>query len=119
MAVVLQKFQKDVAQCESLIRNAHAVHPTTNASLLPQIDREQITVGAFLNMFIAWETFLEASFAEYMIGQPTTTGVLPIKYVSPLTTAAASEMMIAGQRFFDYANHERVRAVAKLFFQGG
>jgi hypothetical protein len=120
LAVVLQTFQDAVTQCDSLVKNAHGLHPTTNQPLLPQIDREQITVGAFLNMFIAWETFLESAFAEYMTGQPTINGAPPIvKYVSPLTTADASAMLIAGQRFFDYSNHDRVRAVAQLFFQNG
>jgi hypothetical protein len=39
-----------------------------NSPFLPPIDRQQITVAALLNMFIAWESFLEASLVELMTG---------------------------------------------------
>jgi hypothetical protein len=87
--------------------------------ILPLIDRKQITVAAFLNMFIAWETFLESAFAAYMTGEPTAAGRLPTRYVSPQSTDEAKVMLIGTQRFFDYGNHENVRKIARMFFQNG
>lgn len=67
IAQVLADFRAEIAQCESLIANAHKVD-ATGVQVLPTIDQQQITVAAFLNMFIAWETFLEAALCEFMTG---------------------------------------------------
>lgn len=118
LANIVNAFQADVAQCDQLIVHAHGVDVAGN-HILPLIDRKQITVAAFLNMFIAWETFLESAFAAYMTGEPTTAGRLPIRYVSPPSTDEAKVMVIGIQRFFDYGNHENVRKIARMFFQDG
>jgi hypothetical protein len=115
---ILTAFQSEIAQCDNLITHAHAVDAAGNP-ILPLIDRKQITVAAFLNMFIAWETFLESAFVGYMTGETTTTGRSPIRYVSPPNTGAARAMIIGTQRYFDYGNHENVRKVARTFFQNG
>ena len=78
MAQILADFQASLAQCDSLIANAHQTTPV-GASLLPAIDRRQITVAGFLNVFIAWESFLEASLAEFMIGGLTISGRAPVR----------------------------------------
>ncbi len=118
LANIVNAFQADIAQCDQLIVHAHGVDAAGN-HIFSLIDRKQVTVAAFLNMFIAWETFLESAFAAYMTGEPTTTGRIPIRYVSPPTTDAAKAMVIGTQRYFDYGNHENVRKLARLFFQNG
>jgi hypothetical protein len=87
------------------------------AALLPAVDRRQITVAAFLNLYIAWETFLESSLTEFMIGSPAISGALPVKYVSPPNIAAARALIIGVQRYFDYGNHDYVRRVVSMYFQ--
>lgn len=118
LAQVLADFQADVTQCDNLIAHAHATD-ASGASILPLIDRKQITVAAFLNVFIAWETFLESSLAELMVGAATLSGSQPVRHVSPLNGDAARKMVIGPQRFFDYGNHDHVRRVVSLYFQNG
>lgn len=118
LADMLTAFRAEITQCDDLIARVHAVDAAGNA-ILPLLDRKQITVAAFLNMFIAWETFLESAFAAYMTGEATTTGRLPVRYVSPPNTDAAKAMVIGAQRYFDYGNHENVKKVARMFFQNG
>lgn len=118
LAAALAQFQGDVTQCESLIVNAHRAD-ATGAPLFTPIDRQQITVAAFLNMFIAWEGFLEAALANLMVGAPTIGGVFPTKYVSPVDAVAARSMVIGTGRYFDYANHEYVKKIVRLFFDAG
>ena len=89
----LADFNSDVTQCENMITNVHK-NDATGGNIFPLLDRQQITVVAFLNMFIAWEKFLEDSMANLMVGSPTIGGTAPIKYVSPLTVSAAREMVI-------------------------
>jgi hypothetical protein len=51
VAQMLQDFKTGVAQCDSLIANAHGVHASGLPFLSP-VDQQQITAAAFLNLFI-------------------------------------------------------------------
>jgi len=114
----LADFKTAVAQCGSLIANAHKTD-LAGIPVLPPSDQQQITVAAFLNLFIAWETFLESSLSHLMLGSPTRNGTIPIKYVSPPDADAARQMVIGALKFFDYGNHEYVKKITKLFFKDG
>lgn len=118
LAQILADFQADAAQCDNLIANAHQ-NNLGGASLLPKIDQQQITVAAYLNLFVAWESFLEFTIAELMTGATTINGTLPVRYAIPPTKALARNMLIGTNRYFDYANHEFVLKIVNLYFQGG
>jgi hypothetical protein len=118
VTAVLNEFKSGVAECDSLIANAHQVS-SAGVAILPLLDRQQITVAAFLNMFIAWETFLESSLAAFMEGDATMSGAAPVKFVSPINLDAARALIIGANRYFDYGNHENVKRVVKIYFQNG
>lgn len=86
---------------------------------MPAIDREQITVAAFLNMYIAWETFLESTTSAFLSGSPTINGTLPAKFAAPPTSAAAREMIVGINRFFDYGNHQIFGKMVSIYFDQG
>jgi hypothetical protein len=115
---IIAKLKSDIAQCEALIANAHRVDAQGNA-IFPQLDREQITIAAFLNMFIAWEEFLEETITEYMMGAQSLGGTTPVKYVTPPSPLAAKAMVIGVMKHFDYANHDFVLKIVKLYFEDG
>ncbi len=117
IAQSLIDFQSNLAQCDSLIATAHAAE--AEAYRFAQRDREQITVAAFLNMFIAWEEFIEAAINYYMMGDETMGGNTPLRYVSPPTRSHSAKMVIHTNRYFDFANHENVKKIANLFFNAG
>jgi hypothetical protein len=114
----LTQFRASVAQCESLIANAHR-NDAAGVPLFPAIDREQITVAAFQNMFIAWETFLESSLAALMIGTVTINGTAPVRFVSPNSLESAKAMIIGVMKYFDYANQEYLKRIVRLYFENG
>jgi len=87
--------------------------------MFSQLDREQITIAAFLNLFVAWEEFIECCFASFMAGAATLSGRLPSKHASPPSADLAKKMLIGTQRYFDYANHEHVRKMAAIYFDSG
>lgn len=118
IAESLAAFQASVAQCDSLIANAHTEAAGGGFHFTPR-DREQITVAAFLNMFIAWEEFIEAAIGDFMMGEATMGGSLPIRYVIPPTRDHSGSMVIHMGRYFDYANHENVKKLAELYFETG
>jgi hypothetical protein len=117
-AQALAEFKANVAQCESLIANAHKVD-VAGATLLPPVDQQQITAAAFLNLFLAWEGFLETSLSELMLGGATIGGGIPVRYVSPPSAKAARELVVGVMRYFDYANHQNMRKMVALYFQHG
>lgn len=115
----LADFQASLAQCEGLIANAHQTS-SNGAPLLTLLDQKQITAAALLNVFVAWETFLEEVLMALMLGESTLSGIAPVKYVAPLHIDAARSMVIGVQRkYFDYGNHDHVRRLVGLFFQNG
>jgi len=118
LAAILTDFRSDVAQCDSLIANAHRAD-ANGVHLLPEMDRQQITVAAFLNFFIAWEKFLENCIYDLMLGQPTISGTQPAKRVSPLARSDAYEMVKGNGKYFDFANREFVRRMVRLYFDNG
>jgi hypothetical protein len=114
----LTSFKDSLAQCDSLIANAHKTD-NTGAPFLSPIDRGQVTVAAFLNMFVAWEGFLEEAVISIMSGAATINGKFPNKYVSPLSVQHAREMIVGTMKYFDYANHENVRKIVQVYFDRG
>jgi hypothetical protein len=46
-------------------------------------------------------------------------GTVPIKFVSPISPAAARALIVGVNRYFDYGNHENVKRVVNLYFQRG
>lgn len=114
----LANFQANLAQCDSLIANAHTTNATGHQHFTVR-DREQITVAAFLNMFIAWEEFIEAAVSDYMMGDATMSGNFPMRYVTPPSREHSTKMVIHTGRYFDYANQENVKKLVKLFFDTG
>lgn len=118
LAAALNELQSNAAQCDSLIANAHNVD-ATGAPILPPIDRQQITVAAFLNLFIAWESFMEDAMTKLMSGSPTISGTHPIRFASPRSQNDAKALVIGINKYFDYANHQNVKKVAMMFFENG
>jgi hypothetical protein len=118
VATAVLAFQSAVAQCDSLIANAHKTDGT-GVSVLPELDRRQITVAAFLNMFIAWETFLEATASALLSGAPTTNGTHPAKLASPASIDDARRMFIGVNRYFDYGNHQHFCKMIEIYFVQG
>jgi hypothetical protein len=120
VAQALADFQTNVAQCDSLIANAHKTDPSS-LPILPVLDQQQITVAAFLNLFIAWETFIEVTLHELMTGSPTLSRTMPTKYVSPVNQQAARAFVIGPRlgAYFDYGNHNLVKPLVRMYFQNG
>lgn len=118
LADTLATLQVSAAQCDRLIANAHQTD-AAGVAVHPALDQRQITVAAFLNLFMSWETFLEESLTKLMAGIPTISGRIPVRYVMPPNVEAARSLVIGINRYFDYGNHEYVRKIVRMYFDDG
>ncbi|WP_157499303.1 hypothetical protein [Lysobacter sp. Root604] len=118
ITTALTVFQAKAAQCDSLIASGHRAN-ADGAPLFSALDREQITVAAFLNFFIAWEEFVETTFAHFLLGIPTISGVAPVRYANPPGIDAAKKMVIGLNKYFDYSNQENIKKAVGIYFEGG
>lgn len=118
IANALAAYNADVGQCLNLIGVAHQAD-LSGRYLLALRDREQITIAAYLNLFIAWEEFLECAFGAFMTGEVTLSGKAPVKYVLPTDKSHAGKMLVHMNQFFDFSNQDKVRKAASLYFKDG
>jgi hypothetical protein len=118
IAQALTDFRASVAQCDSLIANAHTAD-WAGTAIFSAIDRQQITVAAFLNLFMAWESYLETTLGDFMTGAATLNGGVPIRHVMPPDLATARGIVVGTMRFFDYANHHFVIKMINIYFHNG
>lgn len=87
--------------------------------LLPQADREQITVAALLNLYIAWESFLESSLLMFMAGSKTLSGAAPARNVCPTDEKCARAIVKGCRGYFDYGNPEHFTTIVNVYFDKG
>lgn len=81
--------------------------------------REFICESAFLRIFISWETFLENSFVDYLLNEPSVLNNRPAKWANPINKEHAQEIITGNQRFMDWSNPETIRKISQIFFHQG
>jgi hypothetical protein len=114
----LNDFSGKMTECDDLVAAAHHQNPS-GEFVFNSLQREQITVAAFLNLFIAWEGFLEDAITKYMAGELPISGSSVIRYVTPTSQSDAKLMIIGINKYFDFANHENIKRISNLYFRNG
>lgn len=114
----LSNFRVSVAEANGFIALAYQQDVTGNY-VLPQNQRDFISDSAFLKLFIAWESFLEKSFIQYMLGEPSVLGHAITRYVQPLDQTHANKLIIGTQKYVDWSNPEIVKRLCNLYFVVG
>ena len=75
---------------------------------------------AFLDMFLAWEDFLEESFIRYMCGAVTKTRYRPKVYVAPVSLDHALRFFIVKPRdYVEWSSGQQVIERAEMVFHDG
>lgn len=78
-----------------------------------------IVSSAFLRSFISWEEFLETAFVDYLVGEPSATGDVLVRYATPIDKNHANKVIIGTQSYVDWANSEIVKRLSTIFFENG
>jgi hypothetical protein len=114
----LTQFRASIAEANTFI--SIAFHRNRSRRyILSANEREFITDSAYLKIFIAWETFLESSFINYMLGDLSILGNTVTCYVQPLNIDHAHRLIIGTQRYVDWSNPDIVRRLCNLYFATG
>jgi hypothetical protein len=118
MALVdaLNEFHNGVARVNSYNLMAFETDPVSGAYFRTVDEQVFITNAAFLHLFISWESFLESSFTEYMLGELSISGTAVARHVTPLTIDHARRILIGTQKYVDWANPDIVKRLANLYF---
>ncbi len=92
-------------------------HVTHEGTLYSDNIHHCVINGAFLNLFMAFERFLECSFICYMLGQPGLNGVTVPRCVSPKEETHALKLIKGTNRYADFTNRDTIVKLSKNFFE--
>ncbi|SHN10702.1 hypothetical protein [Mucilaginibacter sp. OK098] len=112
----LNNYRNSIAEANSFLAMAFQ-KDSTGSYLLQANQRNFITDSSFLKMFIAWETFIESAFLNYMLGELSINGNSIIRYVQPLDYAHANKILIGTQKYVDWSNPEIIKRLSNLYFK--
>jgi hypothetical protein len=116
----LTAFQNSVADARGMISDANRTD-AAGTHVWHSLARSMFVESSFMKIFISWEMFLERTFIDYMLGNPSTRGTLLVKHVSPLNAAHANDLLIGSgrQQFVDWSTPEIVRRISRICFENG
>ncbi len=114
----LNKYRGEITFCNGIIILAHATTPRGRFINNEKI-RSFLTESAFLKMFIAWETFLEESFLNYLTGRRTILNTVVPRYAKPTALNHAINLTVGVNAYFDWSRPDAVIKLSKLFFDNG
>ena len=72
-----------------------------------------------MNMFEAFESFMEQLFIAYMMGYPGRNGQSVTRYVSPIDEQHAESMLRGNEKYMDFTSRETIQRIANNYFQDG
>jgi hypothetical protein len=114
----LTEFRSRIVQINDLISMAYE-QDASGSDIFDEDKKDFVIASAFLKMFIYWESFIEDSFAKFLTGELSTVGTEVTKFVSPIDRDHALRMLIGTQKYVDWANHQIVSRLAKLYLEDG
>ncbi|PKA15458.1 hypothetical protein [Leptospira haakeii] len=114
----LLDFRNSITELNSHIQFAHQKYANGVYKITNNL-RVFISESAFLKMFVAWETFVESSFIDYLINEESVLLKRPAKWATPIDRKHANQIIIGNQKYMDWSNPEIVRSVSKIFFHQG
>jgi hypothetical protein len=123
LKTVLADFTKNLGETVQLAAAAQRWVSVSFPSGVPRFSvrhKEIVTKLAFLQAFLAWETFLEESFTLYLLGKKSPIGRRPQRLVSPANRKEAMLMVFGVDRkYADWYRVDELKSRAKKCFRDG
>lgn len=111
---------KNIEDSISLIQTANTIISQSSLPVRLTIEqRDFIVEWALVKVHAAWESFLESCFIAYMLGEQTSSGFTPLRYVFPNDEQHALNLILAGREYFPWTSPSAVRRQSTLCFQNG
>lgn len=114
----LNDFRASITELNQHITFAHQKYASGAYKVAVNL-REFISESAFLKMFVAWETFVEKCFVDYLINEESILARRPAKWANPIDSNHAHQIIIGNQKHMDWSNPETIRKISKIFFHQG
>ncbi len=111
---VFGEFKAEVSNATKLLDKIE-----NNPGVLHQPQVDLIFELAFLKIFIAWEQFLEDTFARYMCGASSLSGRKPTRNATARYLDRALSIIYGGQPYADWTSVDVVVERANRFFDRG
>lgn len=111
---VVDEFKKQISNAINLLDK---IERSPKVLYQPQVDL--IFELAFLKIFIAWEQFLEDTFARYMCGASSLSGKKPTRNATARYLDHALSIIYGGQPYADWTSVDIVVDRANRFFDKG
>jgi len=86
-------FRANITELNQHIQFAHQKYANRNFKLAANL-RKFISESAFLKMFVAWETFVESSFIDYLINEESILHRRPAKWASADSFSVAESFVL-------------------------
>lgn len=80
---------------------------------------DAIVEHCFIQIFLAWEKFLENSFILYLNGNADFQGTNYVRYGTPKDNEHAYNMLKGTKNYPDWTNINDVKYLAKIYFENG
>lgn len=108
-------------QFTSAVASARRLQTSANSAPVPigPDERSFLYESVFLRAFRAYENLLEDVFICYMMGEPSLSGNVVNRFVSPASVEHARGMLIGAQSVLDWTKPEVVVLRAETFFDSG
>ncbi len=71
----------------------------------------------FMNIYLAWELFLENSFIAYLLNAQDLQSLVMVKYATPINREHAYDMIRGTKQYPDWTNIDDIKRLANIYFE--
>ncbi len=98
----------------------YRVREPNRARPLSPAERERLAEMAWIQLFLAWEEFLEETFVRYLVGARPPRGRRPHPLIVVRSLEQARKLILGeGRSYLDWTEPNRLISRAELFFKDG
>ncbi|MDD5546531.1 MAG: hypothetical protein PHO67_05195 [Candidatus Omnitrophica bacterium] len=120
---ILDHFHREIDYSLKLVRLVDEVKDAYQPKRGPKLSSKEVQLIAefsFLNIFIAYEIFMEQAFIRYMMGGETSRGYKPKRYVSPKDEEHARKITLQDfTSYTDWSTPDKIKRRAEYCFKNG
>jgi len=120
LARIREQFERIRKKQEDFITSLPAMHRIRGNRSVPmsKLQRERLCEMAFAILFTAWEQFLENAFETYVV-DARLASFRSRHRVLVVDRETARDLIRGGRKYGEWADHQKVRERAKVFFKKG